>query len=62
MDTTVNPLNIHITLAGIDQIRNGQSVSNPSDRREISRRLPLIADPRVAGFFSLLLLAVQSAR
>jgi hypothetical protein len=62
MDTTLNPMNIQITLAGIDQIRNGQSVSNPSDRGEISRLLPLIADLRVAGFISLLLLAVQPAR
>jgi hypothetical protein len=62
MDTTLKRLNIRITPAGINQIQNGQIVTNPNDRQEFPRVLSLIADPQVAEFIALLLPAVQKMR
>lgn len=59
MHHSLGRLNIHMSPTGLDQILNGQSLTNPDDRQNLARLLTLVAGPGASPLIGLMLPAVQ---
>lgn len=62
IEITFTRLNLHVSTLGINQMLNGQIVTNPNDRRTLARFLKMVTGPGAGILIGILLPAVQKMR
>lgn len=62
IEITFSRLNLHVSTLGINQMLNGQIVTNPNDRRTLARFLKMVTGPGAGILIGILLPAVQKMR